>query len=368
MDRSQTPLVVQYLYVHEHGEAFHYPSVRAESSAAHVAVRYLECALTQAASLRLQDASCEIALATNVSDRGALGRIGAELLDRIEALGVQILLTDYRHRPSEGTEIYVSSRYVLDAILSASAGQPPERRLWMTDLDCVWANPELVLANSPSPQEIGCIYIGYEPDWDTVGFGEHGRTRRAIGELALGMGGSEEMPPWVGGELLSGTPGALRELVAICDELDSKLAEEDKALPTEEQILTLAGALGRTRFRDLSRVVRRMPTGPRNHAARVEDPSSIGLWHLPSEKGLSLRRAAADVRSGRTARLRRDLSNPARAAKRFNVAGTGLLRRIQDDGWLATQRVRSGPLSALGMRSPGAIAAQAPVGTDQVLS
>jgi len=350
MGSSPLPLVVQYLYVHEHEESFHYPTARSESSAGEVAVRYLECALTQAASLRLQEAQCDLALATNVEDRSVLGRTGAELMDRIEALGVQILPTEYRHRPSEGTEIYVSSRYVLDAILSSAAGQPADRQLWLTDLDCVWAKPELVFASAPPPGEIGCIYIGYQPDWDTVGFGAHGLTRLAIGELAASREGSEEAPPWVGGEVLSGTPAALQQLVEICENLDAELAEEGKTLPTEEQVLSLAGATGRVRFRDLSHVARRMPTGPRNHSARVDDPLSIGLWHLPAEKGLSLRRTANDVRRGAMARLRKDLSEPARAAKRFNVAGTGLRRRIQDDAWIAALRVRSGARSALGAR------------------
>jgi hypothetical protein len=45
--------------------------------------------------------------------------------------------------------------------------------------------------------------------------------------------------------------------------------------------------------------------------------------------------------AGRPARLRRDLAEPARAARRFNVAGTGFARRVRDDGWLVAQRLRS---------------------------
>ena len=315
-----TPLVVQYLYVHQHGEAFHYPTVRADSSAAGVAVRYLECALTQVASLRLQDVPCDLALATNL-EPADLGRVGGQLMSCIKAFGVEILPTEYRHRPSEGIEAYVSSRYVLDAILSATAGQPADRQIWLTDLDCVWVKPQMVFAGAPAASEIGCVYIGYGADWDTVGQGGHGRTRRAIGEMAAETGGSEELPPWVGGELLTGTPAALLELVTACDEFDERLDREHKALPNEEQILSLVGASGRVKFRDLSDVARRMSTGPRNQAARVDDPSSIRLWHLPSEKGLSLRRAAYEIRSGRTAQLRRDLTEPERAARRFNVRG-----------------------------------------------
>jgi len=347
---SLTPLIVQYLYVHEPDEGFYYPTARSSSSSADVAVRYLECALTQAASLLLRDLDCELALATNVRDRSALGRVGADLLSRIEALGVRILTTEYRHRPQAGTEIYVSSRYVLDAILSSTDGQPAERRIWLTDLDCVWADPELVFASAPGASEVGCVYIDYPPDWDTVGFEVYGRTRRAIGEIASGMGGSEEAPPWVGGELLCGTPSTLRALVKACEELDAELARQGRTLPNEEQVLTLAGATGRARYRDLSNVAGRMPTGARTHAVAIEDPLSIGLWHLPSEKGLNLRRAAQQVRRGHTRRLRRDLSEPARAARRFNVAGTGLLRRLQDDGWIATQRVRRAVLSACAPR------------------
>src|SRR5271155_1456690 len=125
----QTPLVTQYLYVHEQGERFYYPTVRANSSAAGLAVSYLECALTQVASLRLQDVPCDLALATNL-EPGDLGRVGGELMRCIEAFGVEILPPDYRPRPSEGTEAYVSSRYVLDAIVSATAGQPADRQLW----------------------------------------------------------------------------------------------------------------------------------------------------------------------------------------------------------------------------------------------
>jgi hypothetical protein len=347
MSLSSVPLVIQYLYVHERDETFSYPTARADSSAARVAVRYLECALTQAASLRLREAPCELALAMNITDRSVLGREGAELLRSMEDLGVRILLAEYRHRPEPGTEIYVSSRYVLDAILAACEGQPADRQLWLTDLDCVWVDPERVFAHAPDPSEVGCVYIPYPPDWDTVGFNVHGLTRRAIGDIAMGMGGADGVPPWVGGELLCGVPDTLRAMVKACEELDRQLADAGKALPNEEQILSLAGAIGRVRFRDLSEVARRMPTGPRTEASRVADPLSIGLWHLPSEKGLSLRRTARQIRRGDTDRVRRDLCDPARAARRFNVAGNGLARRLRDDSWIATQRIRSAARSAL---------------------
>ncbi len=335
------------MYVHEPGEAFFYPTARADSSASRVAERYLECALTQAGSLRLRNTPCEQVLVINASDPEALGPRASKLMSSLERLGVRILPTEYRHRPSADTEDYVSSRYVLDAILAASEDQPAERRLWLTDLDCVWADPEPVFASAPEPPEIGCIYIDYPPNWDAVGFGTRGVTRRGLGEIAAGMGGTEELPPWVGGELLCGAPEALRALVSACEELDVVLADAGKALPTEEQVLTLAGATGRVRFRDLSKVARRMTTGPRTKAAVVENPLSIGLWHLPGEKGLSLRRAARAIESGRTGRLCRDFAEPVRAARRFNVAGTGLLRRMQDDGWIASQRVHSAIRSAL---------------------
>jgi hypothetical protein len=259
----------------------------------------------------------------------------------IEELGARVVTTPYEHRPRQGTEIYVSSRYVLDAILTASAGLEEDRQLWLTDLDCVWAEPGAVFATTPSAGQVGCVHIDYPPDWDTVGFDAHGRTRNAIGELARSMGADVQTPPWVGGELLTGTVATLRELVATCEQLDARLAAEGKSLPTEEQILSLAGALGMASFTDLSSVARRITTGTRSHAVKVDDAEMLGLWHLPAEKGLSMRRTAQQILRGRTRGVRRDLADPRRRARRFNVADAGPLRRLRDDGWIAAQRVRS---------------------------
>ncbi len=305
-----------------------------------MAGRYLECALVQFASLRLRAAECDLALATNIGDRKALGRTGCELMDRIEALDIAILPTAYDHRPGDGSSTYMSSRYVLDAILAAADGQSEERVMWLTDLDCVWVDANKVFSATPSPENVGCVFIDYPPDWDAVGFGEYAVTRQAIGNLAASIGGSRGLPAWVGGELLSGTCGTLRELVAAVEKLDAQLARQGRFLPTEEQILSLAGAVGQARFQDLSGVAQRVATGGRHRATPVADPLSLGLWHLPAEKGLSLRRAAREIRRDRTRRLRRDLSDPVRMARRFNVAGAGLPRSVRDDSWIVLQRIR----------------------------
>jgi hypothetical protein len=104
------------------------------------------------------------------------------------------------------------------------------------------------------------------------------------------------------------------------------------------------------RFQDLARAAWRVHTGPRHEGPPVEDPLSLDLWHLPAEKGLSLRRTAHELRRGRTSRVRRDFSEPARMAKRFNVAGTGVGRRIRDDGWIARERVFGALRARLGGR------------------
>ncbi len=351
MSTQHTPLVVQYLYVHEQGEKFFYPTARSRSSVARVAARYLECALVQAASLSLREVACEQMLVTNVSDRRVLGREGMALLKRIESLGVAIVPAEYRHRPGYDSEHYISSRYVLDAIMATIEGQPEDRQLWLTDLDCVWVDAARVFAATPPAGEIGCVHIEYPLDWDGVGAGEFAITRRSMGELAAEMGGpSREPPPWIGGELLSGTPAALRALVGTCEEIDAQLAARGEALLTEEQVLTLAGALGRVPFRERSAVAWRVLTGPRHEAIPREDVLSLGLWHLPSEKGLSLRRSARAIRRGHTAGLRRDLADPRRAGRRFNVAGIGLARQLRDDSWIARQRISTAARSALGRR------------------
>ncbi len=353
MDTNLSPLIVQYLYVHARDEAFFYPSSRSSASATRVACRYLECAIAQAASLRLRDADCSLALATNLEDRRILGRSGVKLLERLDALGVQMIHADYSRRPTDGSEMFMASRYVLDAILAAVEGQPQERQLWLTDLDCVWPNADLMFSSAPAKDRIGAIEAPYDPDWLVADAAAVGRTRKEIGELACelgGDGGLEQPPPWIGGELLSGTPDALRALVATCDALDERLAHVNKVLPTEEQLLTLAGALGLVRYHDLSAVARRIWTGPRHGAPQIDDPLALGLWHLPAEKGLSLRRAAHEVCSGRVRRLRCDCADPTRMARRFNVAGNGFLRRVRDDGWLAGQRVTGAVRSSLQRR------------------
>jgi hypothetical protein len=378
--RQPKPLVVQYLYVHTGGEAFSYPSVRSRPAAMSVAARYLECALTQAASLRLRNLDCGLALVTNTTEPRALGRAGTRLLRELEALDVQVVHSEYHHRPSDETAHYVSSRYVLDAILAAGEGQPDERPLFMTDLDCVWLDPPALFAAVPSPPEVGCLYIEYPADGDGVGAGETGRTRRKMGALADSLAGAVQrvpslagggfadapelserererraldalhLPRWVGGELLVGTAGALRELVGACERVDALMAERGESLLTEEQVLTLAGALGLIEFRELHELAWRVHTGPRHEAHLGEDTLSLALWHLPSEKGLSLRRTANEVCRGRTRALRRDLGDPARMARRFNVAGNGVARRLRDDGWIAALRASNALRARLGHR------------------
>lgn len=349
MNNRPVPLIVQYLYVHERGETFYYPSVRAEHLAARVATRYLECALVQAASLRLQNTICDLALATNLDASQQLGPAGRELVRRIESFGVSIVPTEYEHRAHDGNGLFASSRYVLDAILSTTANEHASRPVWFTDLDCVWIDAERAFAALPRESEVGCVQIPYRPDWEVVEGAAIGATPNAIAALAAGMGRTETAAPaWIGGEVLCGAAGTLRGLVATCEQLDAQLRERDSPLALEEQILTLAGALGRVAFRDLSDVAARIWTGPRHGAPPVADPLSLGIWHLPAEKGLSLRRTAREIGRGRVRRLRRDLSRPALAARRFNVAGTGLPRRIRDDGWIATQRIRGALRSPVG--------------------
>src|SRR3954452_7532021 len=90
-NEDERPLVVLYLYVHAPGERFVYPNTRASNSAGRLALRYLECAVTQAATLRLQDAACDIVLASNGIERIDLGERGRRLVAALRALDVQLL-------------------------------------------------------------------------------------------------------------------------------------------------------------------------------------------------------------------------------------------------------------------------------------
>jgi hypothetical protein len=334
-------VVVQYLYVHDPNERFDYPSSRSNGGSGRLAARYLECVLVQAASLRLLGADCDLALVTNLADRRVLGARGMRLLEKIESLGVEVVLAEYLHRPAAEITTFAASRYVFDAITAVGERGDPSRQLWMVDVDCVWREPHRVFAAAPASPGIGCIHIPYPPDWELYGF-----TPRTMEALAREMSTPERSAKrplhWVGGELLSGTAADLGALVESCEALEREVAEHGQALTTEEQLLSLAQALGRARFQDLSPVARRIWTGPRHGAPAVADPGLLGLWHLPSEKGLGFRRAARAVLHDRTGPLERDLRDPARALRRFNISGAGWARRVRDDSWIVAQRLSDG--------------------------
>jgi hypothetical protein len=322
------PLVVQYLYLHAPGDAYTYPSARAGGDARRLAARYLECVAVQAASLRFAEAECEPVLVTSLEDpAAALDAHGRRVLETIDRLGVRRVAAPYAHAPGPEVEMFYSSRYVFDAIGAVTAADDPDRPVWMVDVDCVWRDPARALAATPVDDAVACVTIGYPPDWDVSG-----HTRASVGALA----GADAPPPWIGGEALAGRAGALRDLVAACEALDA----QGPRLPTEEALLTYAGALGRIRFAARPDLVGRIWTGPRHGAHNPPDPQALALWHLPSEKGLSFRRAAAQLARGRTRALRADLADARRAAHRFNLDGAPATR-VRDDAWLAVQKLRS---------------------------
>jgi hypothetical protein len=289
----------------------------------------------QAASLRWLAPECELLLATNLGSRESLTRRGRALLDRILSLGVTLVPAEYRHAPRDTPSEFHASRYVFDAIIAASAGRDPDRQLWIVDVDCVWLDPQAAFDTVAPRDGVSALEIGYPPDWEGSGY-----NREAIGALGARLGACDPAPRWIGGEALAGTVKELRALVDACERLDEQLAEMDVSLPTEEQVLTLAGGLGRIRFHNLSGVVGRIWTGRRHGAVNPQDPSALALWHLPSEKGLSFRRGANALLHGSEERLRRDLSSHVLAGARFNVAPVRWSRSLRDDSWIAASRVR----------------------------
>ncbi len=327
--------MAQYLYLHQPGESLSYPSSRSSGSAADLGARYLECVLVQAATLRWLAPECRLLLVTNLTDRSWLTRRGRALLDRALELGVELVTAGYDHAPRQPASVFYSSRYVFDAIDAVAAQVEPNRQLWFVDVDCVWLDPQSAFAAVGNGSGIGTVQIGYPPGW-LVG----DSTREDIGRLGERLGNCAPVPPWIGGEVLAGSADELRRLVDVCEDLDRELARVGCSLSTEEQLLSLAGGLGRANFRDLSGVAGRVWTGRRHGAVNPPHPETLALWHLPSEKGLSIRRAADSLLRGRTTRLRHDLSSRERAAARFNVSGAGWSRSLRDDSWIAATRVR----------------------------
>ena len=280
-------------------------------------------------------------LASNGIERIDLGSHGRRLIATLRSLEVELVEAAYDHRPPGDEVAYVASRYVFDAILATCGPAPSARPVWLTDLDCVWVRPSALLDAAPAEPAVGCLFIDYPPDWNTVGSPRHG-SRRELGELAAANGGPAiAAPPWVGGELLGGSAATLLTLVAQAERADEELASAGIALATEEQLLTLLGAQGRARFEDLSRLGRRIQTGWRHEAEPIADADELAFWHLPAEKGLSLRRSAMELAHGKTERLRVDMSDPERAARRFRVSSPSPPRMLRDGAWIVAQRVRA---------------------------
>jgi hypothetical protein len=330
-----TPCVVQYLYVHSPEEDVSYPSSRSSGNAGRLAERYLECALVQAASLRWKAPGSELLLVSNLEGGSSLTRRGQALLERILSLGVEMVPAEYRHAPPPEVSFFRASRYVFDAIQAAAAGRDPEQRLWMVDVDCVWMDPQAAVEALAPRRGISALQIDYPPDMTSAGW-----SREDIGQLAARMGASERLPDWIGAEVLAGSAAELLNLVTVCEQLDDELAGIGEYLPVEEHLLTLAGTLGRIVFADLASTVGRIWTGRRHNAANPLDPHALAIWHLPSQKGLGFRRAANALLRGPAKRLSQDLSRPASAAARFNLAGTSLAHVLRDDSWIAATHLR----------------------------
>jgi hypothetical protein len=327
-----SPLVCMYLFLEEGGATVPpHPSPRTAS-----VVRYLECALVQAASLRLGDADCDLAIVANRPALDISGRDARAIWAKLDGLGVRRIECDL----GVGQGGAAASRFPREAI-RALAGEPVERSVWIPNLDCVWVAPARVLEAAPRPGEVGCLTIGYPPDWSVGGSAAVGRSRAELGRLAVSLGAtpSPESPPWIGADLLAGEIGTLVALVESCDELETRLPTEGGPAGNE-QLLTLAGALGRARFADLSAVASRIQTGARHGSGMPAGVESLGLWHLPAEKGLSLRRAARAILGGGEDALRADLAAPRRAMERFNLCAPSRAHQLRDDAWVLAQRLR----------------------------
>jgi hypothetical protein len=285
-----------------------------------------------------------VAIATNIGRRAErLSRRGRRLWDALAALGVE--------RLEVGLELPAGSDHdacrLPWAALRALDSAPPDRLLWLPNLDCVWIDPVRALGATPAAGRFGCLLIGYPPDWRVGGAAAIGNSRDALGATAAelagrpGAGGAESgasVPAWVGADVLAGDARTLRALMGTCEQLEAQL--RPRALASNEQLLTLSCALDRARAEDLSPLARRIQTGPRHGAAVADDAAALALWHLPAEKGLSLRRTASELLRGREHGVLADLREPRRAMRRFNVTTPGVQRRLRDGAWLLASPLR----------------------------
>jgi hypothetical protein len=233
--------VAQYLYVHGADERFYYPSSRTGSRPDRLLARYLECALVQATSLRVNAPSCELVLVTNLTDADPLTRRARALLDRILGLGVELVEAQYHHVPHGSAPLFYSSAYVLDAIDALAPRLDAGQQLWMADVDCVWIDPAAAFRGLTAAGTIAALPIRYPHDWVVSG-----RTPAEIGALGARLGTCPPVPDWVGGEVLAGTCAQLAELPRECERLEAELRSIDVSDACASQASpTRSGASGR---------------------------------------------------------------------------------------------------------------------------
>ncbi len=352
---NSTPIVVQYLYVHEPEEGFYYPTARAASSAAQVAQRYLECALTQVASLASARLDCELVLATNVTDRSLVGpaRRGAARAHR--GLGARVVHTPVRAPPARGHRdlrlLALRARRDHDRLGGSRPGAPaladgPRLRLGRPRARCSPRLPPTTrsAASTSTTRPIGTPSV----------FDVHGRTRNGIGELAREMGADVQTPPWVGGELLTGTVATLaRDLVS-----DLRAAGRTAGRRRQGAADRGADPLARRGARD-DPVRRPLSSREAHHDRQAQPGAPRRARRRRSACGTCRPRrgSACAARPGRScaatrAALRARPGRPRSArARRFNVADAGPLRRLRDDSWIATQRCAASAPGSPGSRA-----------------
>src|SRR6185437_8213713 len=131
MEEPGPPLVCTYLFLDASWRTLPpHPSPRTASP-----LRYLECAVVQAASLRLAGAECELLLVTNLDGPAGLGRAGRRAWEALAALEVKRHALPLRIEP--GTDP-AATRLPREAIRAVAGEADREREVWLANLDCVW--------------------------------------------------------------------------------------------------------------------------------------------------------------------------------------------------------------------------------------
>src|SRR4051794_14101406 len=248
---------------------------------------YLRCVDLCTASFRRWNPDSRAVVVLNPRADGA---INPERRTFWASLGVEQVVAQNTHRPDQDLySRWQNQTYLFDVIAAAVEGVDDAQAVAVLDSDVVVRRPLGAMAAEIRAAGFLPMEIPFSADQDV-----HGVTREDLRSLhgAWRGHGLGFLPAYQGGELVAGTAGELRRLLADVESVYRWALEEQVAgrpHPNEEaQMISIARPVRSEDVRG-NAWIERIWTQPWTHRAVPENAAELPLWHLPAEKKTGLK-------------------------------------------------------------------------------